>query len=82
MEGSEPGSVTARHCGVGGVGGGERFVGEHPHDRVEVRVELLDAGQVRFHHLPARRLPGANRLRKFQCTQLPELCHPDIIAHP
>ena len=73
--------VTGCYCGVSSVGGTAGLVGEHPHDRVECAVALVDSAEMCLEHLATRHLLVANSISEFECTELPQLCHGPIMAH-
>ena len=52
---------------VGRVGSGPRLVREHDRDRIDRRVDGLDACEVGVDDLPARHLLGADHRRELEC---------------
>ena len=60
VEGAE--LVAAGDRGVGGCGLLAGALGAELDDRIEVAVDLVDAGQMGFEHLGGGDLPGADRV--------------------
>ena len=71
-----PGRLVARERGVGRRGPAQAQLGVEGDDRVEQRVDRLDAGQVRLHDLHAAHLAPADRGR-----QLGRAPAPQLVAH-
>jgi hypothetical protein len=73
MQRAEPSAV--RHRQVGRVGGRESLVRQQTDDGVEVRVDRLDAVQVRLDDLATAHLAVADHGREFDSALTPQFAH-------
>jgi hypothetical protein len=63
------------------VGRRQCLVGEEPHDRIEVTVDLVDANEVGLDDLAARRPTATDQSREFQGSHLPQFAHQPIMSY-
>jgi len=64
--------MAARPGGVGGLGGGARFVAEHAHHGVDRRIDGVEAFQRRIDSLLRRSLASSDKAGKIGRVVLPE----------
>jgi hypothetical protein len=64
---------AAREGLVGGGGLGKRLLVERPHDRVDARVDRVQAGQRGLDRLPAGGLTPADQVGQLDRVEPPEL---------
>ena len=67
--------LTRRQRRVCGAGGGSRLVAEDAGDRVEVRVDVRDAREIRVDHLRGGGFLARDDRRQLGGSLLPELGH-------